>query len=380
MALRAIDGSTLTVTIDILDDQDAPVLARPGYPRVVLLDQDRSVIAQFSANPSSVVGRWEAVVQLPLLGVTKPTEYKLRWRCLAQDGEKYQLFDNLVVDPKADRRDSEIVVFAEDTTAEFVMPIAYNEAMNGSYQIYHNNDSVLPAWVSFSDPSVVIDAGMDRTVISVPTPIVDMLPAALFANLLSVRMTVQGRPKTYQYKYWNITPQIALAMTMIEDFLNKSRIENVIPELEYSSGDLVGYLERGLNMFNSLQTPTSFNGLNMRGTLLDAWIICSTYWALGAQLLAEGSLAFDFSGQGISLNVDRTPQLDAALGRIEARIQDTVVPLKKMMASQGILGGDGSQGSTALRNPYSSGTLSLINSPTTRINGWSNFIGMRSRS
>ena len=380
MALRAIDGSTLTVTIDIFDEQDSPVVPKPGYPKVALLDQDKSVVALFSANPSSTVGRWESVVQLPLLGVTRPTEYKLRWRCLSQAGEKYSLFDNMVVDPKADRRDSEVVVFAEDSTAEFVMPVAYTAAMNASYQVYHNNVPVLPQWVGFDSAGVTTDAGMDRTVVSIPAPSIDLLPAALFANLLSVRATVQGRPKTYQYKYWCITPQIGLAMSMIEDFLNKSRIENVIPELEYSSGDLVGYLERGLNMFNSLQTPTSFNGTNMQGTILDAWIICSTYWALGAQLLAEGSLAFDFSGQGVSLNVDRTPQLDSALGRIEARIQDTVVPLKKMMASQGILGGDGSQGSTALRNPYNSGTLSLINAPTTRVNGWSNFIGMRSRS
>jgi hypothetical protein len=380
MALRAIDGTTLTVTMDILDDQDSPVLPKPGYPKVVLLDQDRSVIAQFSANPGSTVGKWESVVQLPLIGVTRPTEYKVRWRCWGQDGEKYQLSDTLTIDPKADRRDSEVVVFETDSIADFVMPLAVDPAMGASYQIYHHNQPMFDAWVPFSDPSIEVDAGLDRSVIRIPTVDTGILPPALFANLLSVRATVQGRPRSWQYKYWCITPQIALQMSMIEDFLNKSRIENVIPELEYSSGDLVGYLERGLNMFNSIHTITAFDGTNMQGPLFDSHLICSMYWALGAQLMAEGSLAFDFSGQGISLNVDRTPQLDAALGRIEARIQDTVVPLKKMLASQGILAGNGAAGAGTLRNPYNAGTLSLINAATTRVNGFSNYIGMRSRS
>jgi hypothetical protein len=30
------------------------------------------------------------------------------------------------------------------------------------------------------------------------------------------------------------------AMTFLEDFLNKARVENVIPQLEYTSGDLLG--------------------------------------------------------------------------------------------------------------------------------------------
>jgi hypothetical protein len=118
----------------------------------------------------------------------------------------------------------------------------------------------------------------------------------------------------------------------------------------------------------------------MQGPILDCWIICASYWALGAQLMAEGSLAFDFGGQGITLNVDRTPQLEAALGRIEARIQDTVVPFKKALAAQGVMSGDGSQGSGSMRNPYNLGTLSLINAATTRVSGWTNFIGLKSRS
>lgn len=367
MSIRATDGSTVTVSTSILDDTDSPVLPKQGYPKVALLDQDKVVIANFPAMPGSSAGSWDASLALPLLGVTRPTNYTLRWRCLSITGDKYSVNETLTVDPKAERRDSEIVVFADSAVVEFVMPIAYDASMGASYQVYHDNQPVLPAPVAFSDPSVFLDAGLDRTLVRIPPVLMD---PSLYANLLTVRATVQGRMRTFSYKYWCITPQIAVAMTMVEDFLNKSRIENVIPELEYTDSDLVGYLERGLNLFNTIGIVTSFTGLNMRGTLLDCWLICTYYWALGSQLLAEGSLAFDFSGQGISLNVDRTPQLDAALGRIESRMQDLVLPFKKQITQQGILGGDGSQGSGTMRNPRNNGTLGLINAPTTRIDGW----------
>jgi hypothetical protein len=131
-------------------------------------------------------------------------------------------------------------------------------------------------------------------------------------------------------------------------------------------------------LFNTVAQPAYFNGLNMQGILFDAWVNCSCYYALGAQIMAEGSLAFDFSGQGISLNVDRTPQLESALGRIESYISDRVVPLKKQLFKSGVNSGDGSQGRTGLNNPSNVGVLNMINAPTTRLPRFTQmFVGRR---
>lgn len=366
MAYSEADGSSFVISVDILDEDDNPVIPAPGWPKAQLLDLDKVVISEYSMFPGQTQGSWDANIVLPEIGVTQPTDYRVRFRCKDIDGEKYSVFETITITPKADRRASEIVLMPDDVEAEFVLPIKYQSSYGAQYQLYKNNAPLLGSPVLFSSQFVQLDVGSDRTVVKIPA--ISVMPS-LDANLLTVRATIKQRPTTYNFRYWCITPQIAVAATMLESFLNKSRIENIIPELEYTYGDLLGYLERGLYLFNMTGAVTSFNGLNMQGVLLDAWSICSSYWAISTQLIAEGSLAFDFSGQGISLNVDRTPQLDSALGRIEARIQDTVLPLKKQLASQGIIRGDGSIGKTSLRDPYSGGLLAVTRSPTTRLGG-----------
>ena len=373
--LRAVDGSVATALMTFLDEDDTTIVPAPGYPKVVLLDKDKTPIAMYNATPTANPGEWESAISLPNLGLEKTDEYRLRWRMKSSTGEKFQNFDTMLIDPKVDRRDSEIVVLDGDEEVEFALPFAY-EGLNTptKFQVYSGNNEILSGAVSLEDPTVSKSIGAEKTLVSFPAL---LLNPSLKANLLVVKSKIRGRPRTFSYRYWCITPQIALASSMIEDFLNKSRIQNVIPELEYTAGDILGYLERGLYYFNMTGIPTQFTGTNMQGMLLDCWITCASYYALATQLIAEGSLAFDFSGQGISLNVDRTPQLDSALGRIESRISDTVIPLKKQITNQGHFGGDGSQGATAMRNPYSTGILSLTNSPTTRVNGFTNFIGRR---
>src|SRR5690606_17640747 len=173
---------------------------------------------------------------------------------------------------------------------------------------------------------------------------------------------------TYTYKVWAVTPQILLAARQLEDFINKARLENIIPELEYTQADLLECLARGLSYFNGLQpTITNFTGTNMQGHLLDAWLTCSAMYALGAQIQAEGALAFDFGGQTTSLNIDRTPAIESALGRIESQIENSVKPLKKLLAKAGVIAGDGSQGGQFIDGSGAIGMLSITNSPTTRM-------------
>jgi len=375
MIYNAVDGTVLSASQEFLDDADVPLIAAAGYPKVRLYDDSKAVLSLSTASPSATPGVWVANVSIPTMGVSTKQELRLVWVFHTPQGDKFRETSAVIVEPKTEYRESDVIALWGDATFTLVLPTHFAAADTGTYQIYFNNEPILstPGDINSSN---AITRTVDMN--SILLPLVFPQPS-LQAALLKVDVTPQGgTSRSFVYKMWTITPQILLAMNFLEDFLNKSRIENTIPELQYTSGDLVSYLERGLYLFNGVGQPSSWNGMNMQGVLLDGWLTCSCYYALSAQLLAEGSLSFDFSGQGISLNVDRTPQLDAALGRIESAISDKVVPMKAKLAVQGLRSGDGSIGSKNLNVASSKGTLGLINAPTTRLPfGIPVFIGHR---
>lgn len=375
---NGIDGTLLNVKQDFLDDDGSPLIPKPGYPVVKLLTKDKATISSTVCSPSVTPGTWTASVSVPDMKLEQKKEFLLLWVCVGISGTKQRVTDSVVLEPKVETRESDVVTTFGDLTFSFVLPMVYDASWTGTYQIYLNNVAqVDPLSNSLDQPAVSIEPGVDRTVftcpLAVPSP-------SLYAYVLKIDVKpVGGRSRAFLYKLWAATPQILLAMSTLDSFLNKSRVENVIPELRYNDGDLMHYLERGLYLFNTVAQVTTFNGLNMQGVLYDAWINCSCYYALGAQLLAEGSLSFDFSGQGVSLNVDRTPQLESALGRIESYINEKLAPLKKQLYKNGTTSGDGAVGRTGINNPSNVGVLTMINAPTTRLPRFTQmFVGRRS--
>lgn len=364
--LTAVDGSTFEARQLILDEDEQVVMPGVGYPKVLVKDHDGLVITRQLGTPGQSEGEWVANLALPNMGIAEKVELRVVWIMRDVDDEKFVFRDTLVVEPRQEARDDDVVAVFGDAKFSFTIPEAVKDEQEVTYSVYADNQNISGDVDCRTDTQVKMRVLLDKTVVS--APMCSPNPS-LSASLLRVNVANPGDlPKMYTYKLWAVTPQILLGMQHLESFLNKSRIENTIPELRYNPGDLMNYLERGLYLFNMCggTTPTTFNGTNMQGPLFEAWVLCSLYYALGAQLLAEGSLSFDFSGQGVSLNVDRTPQLDGAIGRIENQIQTYVVPLKKQLAKQNILTGDGSVGKIGFNNPRSIGTLSVINAATTR--------------
>jgi len=383
MALYVTDGEVLSVTQEFLNEDDTPAIPAPNYPKVRLETKNKDLISSTLAAATATPGVWAANIAIPNFGLVETEEYRIKWIFKDENDDKQKVIENLFINPKSDKRYGDIVVMSMDTEFDIMVPERVDTAAvptpwSGYFNFYADNLPVLASNVVVDNTTQKI-LNLHSTVFTLDVP--PNQQPSLEAILL--RMDIippAAKRKTYNYKLWIVTPQIMLGVSHLEDFLNKARIEDIIPELQYTEGDLLSYLERGLYYFNRIEQTTAFSGTNMKGFMFDAWLICSSYYALCAQILAEGMLAFDFSGQSISLNVDRTPQLEAALGRLESQIAEYVKPLKKQLVGQGITTGDGSVGSTNARDPSSSGTLGIINAATTRIPAYSSvFLGNRRR-
>ena len=360
---KTLEGSTISAMQEFIDeDTGQPFICKPGYPTVILYDADKMMLSKSVASPDTVPGRWVATVNIPMLGITSETDLTLKWIARDAQGNKDVSRDIVAVLPISEERDTDVVALVGDTSVTVTLPTDNTTVFK--YQIYQGNTPLINPIGDLTTPSPVqVITNKGSTSLALPVPSVTPSMQSL---LLMLEAGPIGRTDRYSYRMWVVTPQIFNMINHLEAFINKSRLENVIPELRYTMGDLMGYLERGLNLWNTIEKFTSFTGMNMQGPLFDAMITCASFWALSSQLQAEGSLAFDFSGQGISLNVDRTPQIEAALGRMQEMMYSRLIPLKKQLIINGITGGDGSIGANLTTNPRSKGMLALTNSPTTR--------------
>ncbi|ARW58822.1 head-tail connector protein [Erwinia phage vB_EamM_Y3] len=368
--MRTTEGSVVVVEESFFDDLDQPLYPQSDDmgPVVSLIDpEDRSVIAQVVATPGEIPGTWTADLAVPNMGLTDDKRLSVTWRYESEEG-LVQAREELIVEPLTENRVTDIVcLFGDEETFELTLPFHFD--VRGDklrFQLALNNQMIADN-IESSDAGVKMIANRAKTcVFKVPVWVATrrLEPISLIAMHTS---NTRKTTKMYTYKLWVVTPQVLIAASLVEDHINKARAYNVIPELEYSQGDIIGYLYRGLALFNMIgPRVTGWAGTNMQGTILDGWITCACYYALAAQLQAEGQMAFDFTGQVVNLNMDRTPSIEAALGRLETQIQGPVTNLKNKLSKAGLNEGDGSQGAKAIDGARSLGKLGVTNSPTTK--------------
>lgn len=381
----AYEGETCSVYESFLDEWDEPILPDSGPPVVRLYDADKSVLCEVNASPDAKErGMWRADLPIPNMNLRNPVELVAKWRMKSSEGTQ-NASSRIEVRPVSEGRDSDIVVVCGTDTRmtlglpfPFRKPVAEKPGSKGvpavrgqagdtlTFSLYFNNKAVFENLSALDNSVKVKDVG-GRIEVEMPA-IVGRPSMAPLSMLVRHKPVGVHQETTYTYKVWAVTPQILLAQRQMHDYIDKARIANIIPELEYNTSELLEWLSRGLSYFNGLQpTLTSFTGVNMQGHLLDAWLTCSAYYALRSQIQAEGALGFDFGGQTVSLNVDRTPAIEGEIGRLESQIENAVKPLKKLLAKAGVISGDGAQGGQFIDGSRALGMLSLTNSPTTRL-------------
>lgn len=366
-----VEGSVSNITEIFLDEFDDPIYPDPSFdpPSATLYDLDNSIIFKGVATPTTVQGEWQIDLSIPNMDLLDRVMLTLEWLFHDEEGTLHRTKSLVAVDPASENRISDVVVLYKKgiTDMTFTMPIFVQASDTLTASVYLNNEPVLEDIDLMSLSGKIITS--TKATFTLP---INLDSTNMRLEPLNITVTHKShRTGVLQYhtrNAWVLTPQILTAVSMLSQFVDKAKIQQVIPALEYTQGDMVNCLYRGLSMFNSYPPYlTSFRGTNMQGTMLECWIICSSYVALSTQMLAEGAHAFDFAGQDVNFNVDRTPAIESALGRIDQQLENLVKPYKKLIGKAGITTGDGSVGGTTISTARAFGKTSIINSPTSKL-------------
>ncbi len=207
------------------------------------------------------------------------------------------------------------------------------------------------------------------------------------AEISTTGLPVMVEPYNVIWRYWNsdspsyklsenaelwvVNPSILQAINDVKAKINKARTTLYgTPDLLYPEATILTWLRRGKDAFNGAAgIPTSFTMTNAKGAIREYWLMFAEMEAIRSQYLAEGEKAFNFSGQAISLDVDRTSYLDSAASAIQSRLDNEMKPFKVNLTYKGNTGGDGSEDPTKLKRG-AIGTVGISISPVSQ---WGRF-------
>jgi len=193
------------------------------------------------------------------------------------------------------------------------------------------------------------------------------------------------KPWTMVWKYWNqnlpsmvyseradfwvILPSMSLAIADVKAKINKARTTLYgATDLLFPEATILTWLRRAADAFNMWGGQFSnITFTNPTGPMREYWLLIAELYAIESQYLAEGEKAFEFSGQAISLTVEKTSYLDNMASKIQSRLDNELPNIKRNLIIKGNDTGDGSGDPRALQFG-AMGSVGIAISPATVYN------------
>mgnify|MGYP001179623180 CR=1 FL=1 len=205
---------------------------------------------------------------------------------------------------------------------------------------------------------------------SSPTTLDGLVLANLNAAPIQIVWTYEAggvEEKVFHYLYL-VNAATQRMMLQIRAAIDKARNIPYNPALAWFDTDLLVYIDQGLQQFNSKPpTFTNYGMGNLPSHLQYPVLQCVLWNALRAQLLAENQAQFNFSGQSVTLDVDRQAAIESELGRIQSYIDQEIKSIKRLntrsIGRVGVIGVNyGPQFNwqpPIYRNPYFLGSMGI---------------------
>lgn len=150
-------------------------------------------------------------------------------------------------------------------------------------------------------------------------------------SLSSPKQIIMQQIRVPEQNFWALQPSLRM-------FLDKVQMRDG-SVMAYSDADMYEYINMGMSYLNGFPPITNWS-MNLNGYPPAAnmyLMAASAYWGLNAQYLAAAETAFNFSGQTVTLDVDRTQYYADAIGRLKEMLDGfAVVKANIMRAMNGV--------------------------------------------
>lgn len=337
----------------------------------VVLSSGQSFDYQFANTAGGVKVEAQAVVNVPsdAIPTLEGQAYQVRWT-LVLNGQTFFSFENIKVVGAATVPvgvEDVVELAGNDVSVSCVFDRPFDQV---SVQVFLNNDPVSGA-VTGLTPTKTAD-GWLYTAALTGLPLDPQLEA--YSLIWSAKN--QSNPYTERQtgRLFMVNPSVLMATDDMRLLINRSRTTVAHAEdILFTVPLLLAYLRRGRDAFNgSYGVPVNFSMLDARGPIREYWLRFSEIMALRGQYLAEGEKVFNFSGQAIQLDVDRTQYYDSLAGNLQQLMDNECRNFKTMLVKRGIMGGSGAEDPTKQR-PGATGAIGITITPASNFGPYARY-------
>ncbi len=276
--------------------------------------------------------------------------YQIRWTLTLPDGQNFTTYENVSVLSRTTvpQGPEDTVELVGGTAAlSIVLPGAFDHV---TVELYKGSGSTLlvPAFEvtekEKTPDGYFVQAFLDTT---------DMT-ASMEQYITVWRYWNDAKPNlkyTQSGRVFLINASVLSAVDDMKAYINRSYSQVAgQSDILFTVPYLLVFLRRGRDYFNGAHGMfTAFSMLDATSGIRSWWIQCAELEALRSQFIAEGEKAFNFAGQAISLDVDRTGYYDSAASAIQGRIDNELKSFKQNLIKKGITTGDGNLDNIGLR-------------------------------
>jgi len=327
-----IRGAPTEFFTRFLDTNGSPITPTAS-PTFVLFDPNGSPVTQGTGqqslnDPTMFSTNVSVPISAPLTTLGNP--YNVVWSLLDAVGTHYTNKESFYLVDAVPPIANPVVLPTEDVVVSVEVPKIPSQ--NPVCTVYQG-DAVVVTQTTLISTGVASAGGLTYSVTFVSgTLLVSDIPYTAI-------WTIGGDTNRYSSAVHVTSVGHYTLMTNFRSFIDKSRIQDGLTTLDYSDYDLLLYLSNGLALINGwLPQATSWTFSTIPKGMDLPLLFSATYCGLSAQYLAEGMSAFDFSGQQVSLTVNRTDVIDSTLSRVADWLDTNLERQKRVILRSGNVG------------------------------------------
>ncbi len=303
---------------------------------------------QSQTNPQEQSVYADSVIALPTSLVLNAagTKYQIRYTLFLEQQAPLYVFDQFSVLPQTEIRYGpsstlELVASGMQPVVTLTLPEAIDTSTLAC-AVFINNVQVASATVS-PQPVTTQNGYVYSATLPAPKANLAMINNVEPYVIQWTYADANGLPQTEIGRMWVVNTAILDVAREVQSYINRAYTDGgIAPGTTFGTIDVMEYLRIGRDQFNASDKPTNFTMTNARGGFRWFWLLYSSAAACRAQYLVEGMKAFNYSGQEVQLDVDRTQYWDSMAQNLEQQANDQIKNFKDNLMRYGQHSGDGS--------------------------------------